>query len=54
MLKNFQNKTYFKIQYCHNTNTYDFKILNQSNSEILYENIFTNINEINKIIQQYK
>ena len=54
MLKNFQNKTYFKIQYCHNTNIYDFQILNQNNSEILYENIFTNINEINKIIQQYK
>ena len=49
-----QNKTYFKIQYCHNTNTYDFQILNQNNSEILYENKFTNINEINKIIQQYK
>jgi len=54
MLNNYQYKTYFKIQYCHNTNIYDFQILNQSNNEILYENIFTNIKEINKIIQQYK
>ena len=54
MLNNFQYKTYFKIQYCHNTNTYEFTILNQSNNEILYNNNFNNIKEINKIIQQYK
>ena len=54
MLKNFQNKTYFKIQYCHNHKMYDFTIFNSSNNEILYHYHFSNINEINKIIQQYK
>ena len=54
MLNNLNCKTFFKIQYCHNTNTYEFQILNQHNKEILYENTFTNVNEINKIIQQHK
>ena len=54
MLNNLNCKTFFKIQYCHNTNTYEFQILNQHNKEILYENTFSNINKINEIIQQYK
>ena len=54
MLNVFNVKTKFKIQYCHNTNIYDFTILNSSNNEILFNSQYNNIIEINKIIQQYK
>ena len=54
MLNVFNVKTKFKIQYCHNTNIYDFTILNSSNNKILFNSQYKNIIEINKIIQQYK
>lgn len=54
MLNNFQNKTYFRIQYCHNNKMYDFTIFNSSNDEILYHYHFSNIKQINKIIQNFK
>ena len=54
MLNVFNVKTKFQIQFCHNTNNYDFTILNSSNNEILFNNKYNNIIEVNKIIQQYK
>jgi len=56
MINVFNVKTKFQIQYCHNTNTYDFTILNNSckSNEILHNSKYENIDEINKIIQQYK
>jgi len=56
ILNVFNVKTKFQIQYCHNTNTYDFTILNASDkrNEILFSSQYENINEITKIIKQYK
>ena len=55
MLNVFNVKTKFQIQYCHNTNIYNFTILNASNNdEILFSSKYKNINEITKIIKQYK
>lgn len=54
ILNVFNVKTKFQIQYCHNTNIYDFTILNQHNNEILFSSQYENINEITKIIKQYK
>ncbi len=54
MLNVFNVKTKFQIQYCHNNKLYDFTILNSSNNEILFNNKYNNIIEVNKIIQQYK
>ena len=55
MLNVFNVKVKFQIQYCHNTNIYDFTILNASNNdEILFSSQYENINEITKIIKQYK
>lgn len=55
ILNVFNVKTKFQIQYCHNTNIYDFTILNASNNdEILFNSQYENINEINKVIKQYK
>ena len=54
MLNVFNVKVKFQIQYCHNTNIYDFTILNQHNNEILFSSQYENINEITKIIKQYK
>lgn len=54
MLNIFNVKTSFTISYCHNSNTYDFTILNKSNNEILFNSKYNNIIEVNKVIQQYK
>ena len=54
ILNVFNVKTKFQINYCHNENLYDFTILNSSNNEILFNNKYKNIIEVNKIIQQYK
>ena len=54
MLNIFNVKTSFQISYCHNTNKYDFTILNKSNNEILFNCQYNTIIEVNKVIQQYK
>ena len=54
MLNVFNVKTKFLLQYCHNENLYNFTILNSSNDEILFTSQYKNINEVNKVIQQYK
>ena len=54
MLNVFNVKTKFQIQYCHNEKLYDFTILNSSNNEILFNSQYSNIIEINKIIQLHK
>jgi len=54
MLNIYNVKTSFNISYCHNTNKYNFTILNQSNNEILFNSQYNNIIEVNKVIQQYK
>ena len=50
----FNNKTYFQIYYCHNNKMYDFTIFNSKTKEIIYHYHFSNLNEINKLIQIYK
>jgi len=54
MLNVFNVKTKFQIQYCHNEKLYNFTILNSSNNEILFNSQYSNIIEINKIIQLHK
>ena len=54
MLNVFNVKTKFQIQSCHNEKLYDFTILNSSNNEILFNSQYSNIIEINKIIQLHK
>ena len=51
---NFKNKTYFQIYYCHNNKMYDFTIFNPKTKKISYHYHFTNLKEINKLIQTYK
>jgi hypothetical protein len=50
----FNNKTFFKIYYCHNNKMYDFTVLDSHTKEIIYHYHFSNLNEINKLIQTYK
>ena len=49
----FNNKTYFQIYYCHNNKMYDFTIFNSNTKEVIYHYQFTNLKEINKLIQTY-
>jgi hypothetical protein len=51
---NFKNQTYFQIYYCSNHKMYDFTIFNSKTKEILYHYHFSNLKEINKLIQEYK
>ena len=51
---NFKNKTFFQIYYCHNNKMYDFTIFNPKTKKISYHYHFTNLKEINKLIQTYK
>ena len=51
---NFNNKTFFQIYYCHNNKMYDFTIFNSSTKEVIYHYHFSNLKEINKLIQEYK
>lgn len=50
----FKNKTFFQIYYCSNNKMYDFTVFNSKTKEIIYHYHFTNIAEINKLIQIYK
>ncbi len=51
---NFQNKTFFQIYYCSKHKLYDFTILNSKTKKVIYHYHFANLNDINKLIQQYK
>ena len=51
---NFKNKTFFQIYYCSKNKMYDFTILNSNTKEVIYHYHFSNLNEINKLIQEYK
>ena len=50
----FKNQTYFQIYYCHNHKMYDFTIFNSNTKEVIYHYHFTNLKEINNLIQTYK
>jgi hypothetical protein len=50
----FNNKTFFKIYYCHNHQMYDFTVLDSSTEEVIYHYHFSNLKDINKLIQEYK
>jgi len=49
-----KNKTFFQIYYCSNLKIYDFTIFNSNTKEVIYHYHFSNLNDINKLIQQYK
>ena len=50
----FLNNTFFQIYYCHKNKMYDFSIFNSLTKELIYHYHFSNLNDINKLIQQYK
>jgi len=49
-----QTKTFFQIYYCSKHKMYDFTVLNSNTKEVIFHYHFTNLNEINKLIQQWK
>ena len=51
---NLQNKTYFQIYFCSKNKMYDFTIFNSTTHKVIYHYHFTNLKEINKLIQTYK
>ena len=51
---NFQNKTYFQIYFCSKHKMYDFTVFNSTTHKVIYHYHFTNLKEINKLIQTYK
>ena len=48
------NKVFFKIYYCSTNKMYDFTILNSITKEVIYHYHFSNLKEINNLIQTYK
>lgn len=50
----FTNNTYFQIYYCSKHKMYDFTIFNSNTKEVIYHYHFSNLKDINKLIQQYK
>ena len=50
----FQNKTYFQIFYCSKHKMYDFTVLNSKTHKVIYHYHFSNLNDINKLIQEFK
>ena len=47
-------KTYFKIYYSPKYKMYDFTVYNIKNDQVIYHYHFSNLKEINKLIQKYK
>jgi hypothetical protein len=47
-------KTYFKIYYSPQHKLYDFTVLDITNDQVIYHYHFSNLKQINKLIQQYK
>jgi len=50
----FSNSTYFQIYYCSKHKMYDFAIFNSHTKELLHHYHYSNLKDINKLIQQYK
>jgi len=50
----FTNNTYFQIYYSQQHKMYDFTIFNSNTKEVIYHYHFSNLKDINKLIQQYK
>jgi len=50
----FQNTNYFQIFYCSKHKMYDFTVLNSKTHKIIYHYHFSNLNDINKLIQEFK
>jgi hypothetical protein len=50
----FSNKTFFQIYYCSKHKMYDFTIFNSNTKEVIYHYHFSNLKDINKLIQTYK
>ena len=50
----FQNNTYFQIYYCSKHKIYDFTIFNSNTKKVIYHYHFSNLKDINKLIQKYK
>ena len=48
-----KSQTFFKIAYSPKFKMYDFTILNYKN-EVIYHYHFSNLKDINKLIQNYK
>lgn len=48
------NNTYFQIYYSKQHKLYDFTIFNSTTHKVIYHYHFTNLKEINKLIQTYK
>jgi hypothetical protein len=51
---NFSNKTFFQIYYCSKNKMYDFTIFNSITKKVIYHYHFSNLKQINKLIQNYK
>ncbi len=49
-----KTQTSFQITYSHEIKLYDFTIIDLKTKEVLYHYHFTNLQEINKLIQTYK
>ncbi len=47
-------KTYFKIYYSPQYKMYDFTVLDITNDKVIYHYHFSNLKDINKLIQKYK
>ena len=48
------SNTYFKIYYSPKYKMYDFSIFDILNDKLIYHYHFSNLKEINKLIQEYK
>lgn len=48
------SNTYFQIYYSQQHKLYDFTIFNSITKEVIYHYHFSNLKDINKLIQQYK
>jgi len=49
-----KSNTYFQIYYSQQYKLYDFTIFNSITKEVIYHYHFSNLKDINKLIQQYK
>ena len=47
-------KTYFKIYYSPQYKLYDFTVFDITNDQVIYHYHFSNLKQINKLIQEYK
>ena len=50
----FQLQTSFQIIYSHKLDLYDFTVINLETKEVIYHYHFETLEEINKLIEEYK